>query len=148
MHVSTKDVIGDKDSAKELGVPVGTHILTNTVEGDGPVALASDKAELTAKVIGIQRTASGGVVVQTALFIKEPVAQAPVSVTPNDQAAAYLVSKGKSENEAKAMVAKFGAVRILSAKSEDEAKEVEKLDAELKEALSPAEPADTKPVVN
>ena len=113
MHVTTKEV-DDK----------GVHILSSTVEADGPFELASPKASLDAKVIAIRRTDSGGVFVQTALTIAEPVAEVPAPApapeklpTPEELATEFLVSTGLSETEAKGAVERFGAQKILQKKN-------------------------------
>lgn len=129
MHVTTKEV----DQS-------GTHILTSVVEGDGPNPICSADAKLEAKVISLSRTDSGGIQVQTAVTISEPAPAvavvAAVPLTADQQATAYLVSKGQSETDAAANVAKFGADRILTAKADDEAAAAQALDAELKSLLS------------
>jgi hypothetical protein len=136
MHVTTKEV--DQD---------GTHILTSVVESDGPNALCTEQAKLTAKIISLQRTPSGGVQIQAALTIDEPVqvvAEAPAPVkapTLEEQAAAYFESKGYSAEDAQAQVEKFGAVRVLAQRDKE-------LDDQLAAALSPAKPKDDeKPVL-
>jgi hypothetical protein len=120
MHVTDKIV--DKD---------GVHILSSTLEADGPFQLASDKAALDAQVIALRRTESGGVFLQTAVKITEPKTEAPKAEeppvpepTPEEQAAEYLVSTGLSQKEADAAVERFGARKIL-------AKKQTALDAEL-----------------
>jgi hypothetical protein len=136
MHISTKDVVADARQAKELSLEIGSHIITALIEGDGAVALASDKAEFDARVISVQRTDSGGIQVQTAVFVREP---APEKVkepeapkpqpTAEEQAISYLVSKGSSEDEAKSQVERFGVDRILSARNKE-------LDAEVAALVS------------
>jgi hypothetical protein len=133
MHVTTKEVDDQ-----------GVHILSSTVEADGPFQLASEKASLDAKVIAVRRTDSGGVFVQTALTIVEPtpeVPKAPEPVepapTPEALATEYLKEKGMSEGEAKAAIERFGAAKILQ-------KQVAERDAELNALLAtpkPSEPA-------
>jgi len=124
MHVSTKEVDDQ-----------GVHILSSTVEADGPFELASDKAKLDAKVIAVRRTDSGGVFVQTALTITEPepvVQKAPEPEKPAPTAAElatdYLKSTGLSDSEAAAAVERFGAQKILQKKQAA-------LDAELEALL-------------
>lgn len=102
----------------------GVHILSSTIEADGPLQLASPKASLDAKVIAVRRTDSGGVFVQTALTITEPTPE-PVKApepekpapTPEELAAEYLVSTGLSTTEAKAAVERYGAAKILQKKT-------------------------------
>lgn len=124
MHTTTKDVIGTADEAKEMNVPVGTHILTSVIEGDGAVAMASEQAKLSAKVLHVTRTASGGIEVQTAVFVSEPapvVAPAPPPPPPSDQekAIAYFTDKGFSVASAKAQVEQFGVGRVLAMASKE-----------------------------
>jgi hypothetical protein len=125
MHVSTKET--DEN---------GVHIFTNTAEGDGPVALASPDAKLSAEVIAVRRTASGGVFVQTALHIEEPVKAAPqLAKSADEQAKDYLASKSYSGDSAEQMLKKYGAAKILEFKAKDEAAAREASDAELAAAL-------------
>jgi hypothetical protein len=113
MHVTEK-IVDDK----------GVHILSSTLEADGPFEIASPKAALDAKVIAIRRTDSGGVFVQTAVTITEPVAEAPEPApapekmpTPEELATEYLTSTGLSAEEAKGAVERFGAAKILAKKN-------------------------------
>ena len=55
MHVTTKEVITDKDQAKELRVEVGCHILTTVIEADGPFYFAGDTAS---HIVGWQEGAA------------------------------------------------------------------------------------------
>jgi hypothetical protein len=124
MHTTTKDVVGTADDAKALNVPVGTHILTSVIEGDGPVALASDKAKLSARVISTSRTDSGGVQIQVAVFVSEPTpvaapAPPPPPPTPEEQALAYFTEKGFSADSAKANVEQFGVARVLAMREKE-----------------------------
>lgn len=124
MHTTTKDVIGTTEEAKEMNVPVGTHILTSIIEGDGAVAMASEQAKLSAKVLHVTRTVSGGIEVQTAVFVSEPTpaaAPAPPPPEPTDQekAEAYFTSKGFSVASAKAQVEQFGVGRVLAMASKE-----------------------------
>ena len=126
MHVTTKEVDDQ-----------GVHILSSTVEADGPFELASDKAKLDAKVIAIRRTDSGGVFVQTALTIDEPKPETPKAPEPPapvktaaEEATEYLVSTGLSKTEAEGAVERFGAEKIL-------AKKTAALDSELDALLAP-----------
>jgi hypothetical protein len=126
MHVTTKEV--DQN---------GTHILTSVVEGDGPNPICSENAKLTAKVISISRSSSGGVQVQTSLTIEEPAVSTPVAADPNADVLAYLKSKGQSPAEAQANLAKFGAERIRGLKAKEDLEAQAKLDEELAATLAP-----------
>jgi len=124
MHTTTKDVIGTDTDAKAMNVPVGTHILTSVIEGDGPVAMCTDKASLSAKVLHVTRTDSGGIEVQTAVFVSEPApATAPTPVIAEDpkflEAVAYFVGKGLSDTEARKSVNEYGVARVLAAKDRE-----------------------------
>lgn len=129
MHVTTKEV--DQN---------GTHVITSVLEGDGALAIASAEATLSASVISVQRTESGGVKVQVALTITEPApAVAPAPLTPEDEAIAYLVGKNFDASAALLQVSKFGATRILAQRDAEKAEEAKKLDEELKALLTPKE---------
>jgi hypothetical protein len=137
MHLTTKEVITDKDQAKELRVEVGCHILTTVIEADGPFELATDKAKFEADVISVKRTASGGVEIQTAFHVHEPQPEKVATPEPakplptaDEEAAAYLKEKGLSDEEAKAAVERFGAAAIF-------AKRHQERDAELNALLAP-----------
>lgn len=124
MHTTTKDVIGTADEAKEMNVPVGTHVLTSVIEGDGPVQLASDKATLSARVLHATRTDSGGIEVQVAVFVSEPTsAPAPPPPAPEptalDNDLAYFTDKGFSMESAKINVAQFGVARVLAMREKE-----------------------------
>lgn len=125
MHVTTKET--DEN---------GVHILASQVEADGPFALCSEAAKLSAEVVSIERTASGGFTLKTAIKVTEPVAVPVKPTTPDDQALEYLGSKGITGEEAKKDLEKFGASRILAAKSKAEADKNASLDEELAEKLS------------
>jgi len=126
MHVTEK-IVDDK----------GVHILSSTLEADGPFEIASPKAALEAKVIALRRTDSGGVFLQTAVSITEPAAE-PVVVpepekpapTPEELAVEYLKATGLSASEADGAVERFGAAKILQQKNAA-------LDAELNALLDP-----------
>lgn len=125
MHVTEK-IVDDK----------GVHILSSTMEADGPFEIASPKASLEAKVIALRRTDSGGVFLQTAVTITEPVPEAlPVpepekpAPTPEELATEYLEEKGMSAGEAGAAIERFGAAKILQNKNAER-------DAELKALLA------------
>jgi hypothetical protein len=137
MHVTEK-IVDDN----------GVHILSSTLEADGAFALASEKAKLDAKVIAVRRTDSGGVFVQTAVAIDEPVPEAvsapepeKPAPTPEELAAEYLKEKGKSDDEAKGMIERFGAAKILQKKTAERQAE---LDALLASPKAPTPPADPK----
>lgn len=141
MHVTTKEVVADKETREKYpDVAEGAHVLTSTIEGDGPLPIASELATFHAEVLSTVRTASGGVEVKIAVEIDEPApvavepVKAEVVATPEETAVAYLVSKGTNEADAEAHVAKFGAARILAARDKE-------LDAELQASLAPEHPA-------
>ena len=124
MHTTTKDVIGTADDAKAMNVPVGTHILTSTIEGDGPVAMCSDKASLSAKVLHVTRTGSGGIEVQTAVSVSEPtpapvMASAPAEDPKFLAAVDYFIGKGLTDADARKNVNQFGVDRVLAAKDKE-----------------------------
>ena len=138
MHTTTRDIVADAEAAEKLGVPVATNILTNTLEGDGPVALCSPAAQLSAKVISVARTESGGIVIQTALFISEPAnIPVPVPAIAEDpkflEAVEYFVGKGLTDTDARKKVNEFGVVRVLAAKDRE-------LDTQLDTLVSKSEP--------
>jgi hypothetical protein len=140
MHVTTKEVVTDDKKAKELGVEKGVHILTSTIDADGPFEMATPKAQLEAKVIALRRTDSGGIFLQTALTITEPKpVPAPVvepekpAPTPEELAAEYLQGIGLSEGEAKAAIERYGAATILRKKNAQ-------LDRELDALVAPKAP--------
>lgn len=121
MHVTEKIV--DKD---------GTHILSSTLEADGPFELASPQAALDARVIALRRTASGGVFMQTAVTVTEPVAAVPPApLSDDDRAVAYFVEQGFSAEDARGLVARFGAARVLARKADAEKAKHAALDDEL-----------------
>lgn len=145
MHTSVKDVVGTSDDASKYNVPVGTHIVTALMEGDGAVELASKDAKLSARVISISRTDSGGVQVQTAVLISEPAPVAVKVITPEEDAAQFLVDKlGISMEAAKSQVTHFGASRVLAAKAKEAAEKNSDLDKELEAVLQPLQPDDPK----
>lgn len=126
MHTVTKDVVTDDKIAKEMSVPVGTHIVTITSEADGASELASDKATISAKIIkSPKRTDSGGFELQVAIFVSEPTPavqeKAPEvkESTPEEQAVSYFVEKGMKEDTAKVQVARFGVSRVLAMRDKE-----------------------------
>jgi len=104
-------------------LPADTHIVSGVIEGHGSTEFASSKAKLSAKVVMLERTASGGVSYQLAIFVSEPTqAEAgPVLVppTPDELAAQYFIEKGMKPETAKAQVARFGAHRVLAMKEKE-----------------------------
>lgn len=112
----------------------GVHILTSQIEADGPFAICSKDATLTASVIRLQRTESGGVSLQVALSIAEPKPEAaPVAEpakplpTAEEDAAEYLAEKGLSVEEAKSAVSRFGASAVLAKRNQERAEELDAL---------------------
>lgn len=144
MHVSTKEVAADEKQSKLLGVPVGTHVITNTIEADGAFELASKTAEFDADVLAVSRTASGGVKLVTALRIREPKPAAPAK--PEDANLAFLKSKGLSDAEAGVALERFGHDRVQARRQAAEAEKGKALDGELDallaETAAPATPAE------
>lgn len=124
MHVSSKEVSEH-----------GAHIITNVIEFDGAGEIASEKAKLSASVVSVSRTESGGVEVKTSVVVSEPVVEQPKAVEPekvlsaDEQALEFLHEQGNSDEDAKEALAKFGAARIL-------AKRNAKLDEELDSVIS------------
>ncbi len=118
MHVTSKEVDDN-----------GKHILTSVLEADGPFALVSENGALSASVVSVVRTASGGIELKVAVAITEPLPVAVLSA--DDQAIAYLASKGKTGEEAKSALKAYGAERILAQKSNDDAEKQSDLDKEL-----------------
>src|SRR5437868_6267726 len=106
MPVTTKEV--DKN---------GVYIPTLVIRNESPNPICSAQAKLSARVISVQRTASGGIQVQTAVAVSEPTPVVEAKLTPTDAAIAYLVSKHFTPAEAKADVEKFGVERVLAAKA-------------------------------
>jgi hypothetical protein len=126
MHVTEK-IVDEK----------GVHILSSTIEADGPFEVVSPKGSIEAKVIAVRRTDSGGIFVQTAVSVAEPTpepvaAPAPVekAPTPEELATDFLQGNGLSAEEAAAAVSRFGAAAILRKKNVN-------LDAELDALLAP-----------
>jgi hypothetical protein len=137
MHITTKDVVANKSDQEKYpdsSLPVGTHILTSILEGDGPVALCSDTAKFDAKVISAKRTDSGGIQVQTAVTVLEPASVSTAS-GPNADALRYLISKGFSPEDSAAHLDKFGSGRILAQRDKDVAEENVALDEEAQSAF-------------
>lgn len=125
MHVTTKET----DDG-------GAHVLTSIIEGDGAVALASDKAEIVASVLSASRTDSGGIQVKVAVTVKEPAAPPAAPSDPKDQAIAYFVEKGFTTKDAAAQVEHFGADRVLAQKAKEEAEKQAAQDKELEALLA------------
>lgn len=122
MHVSSKEV--DKG---------GTHIITDILEADGAVELASPDAKFVVKVLSVQRTDSGGVKLQVALNIQEPAPKEPPK--PEDAALSFLKEKGHSDKKAKEMLEKFGHDRIRARMAKAAAEKEAALDDELDKNL-------------
>jgi hypothetical protein len=123
MHVTTKEVDDQ-----------GVHVLSSTVEADGPFELVSPKGKLEAEIIALRRTDSGGVYIQTALKITEPTPEVPkapepvkAAPTPEELAGEYLKSKGLSPKEAQAAIERFGAAKILAKKNQELQEELDAL---------------------
>lgn len=125
MHVTTKET--------DEG---GAHVLTSIIEGDGAVALASDKAEIVASVLSASRTDSGGIQVKLAVTVKEPAPPPVAPADPKDQAIAYFVEKGFTAKDAAAQVERFGADRVLAQKAKEEAEKQAAQDKELADLLA------------
>src|ERR1700737_2273737 len=99
MHESEAQRVGElpKDE-RPAGLPEETHLVTGTLEGHGATSLASENAKLSARVIKLERTSSGGIDYQLAIFVSEPTPVAvlppPPVVDPQFEAAvAYFVGK-------------------------------------------------------
>lgn len=159
MRIVAKDSVQTADQAKAMGLNLGAHILTITEEADGALELASEKAELKARVISTERTISGGFQVQVAVEIIEPQPEAPpvaaVPLTPDEEAIAYLKSKDFGEVAIKSQLERFGAARILAARDREAANRDAELDKELAETLGGGKtapevvpPAGAAPAVN
>lgn len=104
-------------------LPDHAIIASGTLNGHGAVELASDKATISAKVVKLVRTSSGGIDYELAIYVSEPVvvaAPAPVATDPQfEEAVVYLKEHGNlDEEDAREAVKKFGAARILAAKHE------------------------------
>lgn len=156
MHTSTKDVLvsGSEKQRKELleklnltedqidehDLDDGVHIVSTTMEADGPFEIAPADAKLQAKVIALRRTPSGGVFVQLAVGVHVPKpipAKAPEPPKPEptaeEQALAYLGEKGLSKAEAEAAIERFGVSQILAKRNQARNEELDAL-------LAPSKP--------
>jgi hypothetical protein len=103
-------------------LPDETHIISGTLEGHGANALASDKAVLSSKIVKLERTASGGIEYQLAIFVSEPalapVVEAKAKEDPNFlEAVEFFVSQGLTDTDARKKVNEFGVSRVLAAKN-------------------------------
>ena len=154
MHISTSQRLGemDKTDQTKLKEHVGdeSHIVTGIIEAHGATELVSGLGKLDGKIIKLERTASGGISYQLAIFIDEPepiVVLEPdqSSLSPEQQAVAYFTASGIPEATAKAQVARFGVTRVLAQRDTELAQkrdEREKaLDAEFQQALAKSAPA-------
>lgn len=120
-----------------LKLPEDTHIVSGTLEGHGATELASEKAQLSAKVVKLARTASGGVEYQLAIFVSEPTPAPVVAAKPAEdptflEAVEYFVGKGLTDSGARKKVNEFGIARVLAAKNRE-------LDANLDKLLTSGE---------
>ncbi len=61
MHVTTKDSSRDGRS----------HVLTSVIEADGAAELVREKEKLSAEILSVARTASGGIELKVAVFVGE-----------------------------------------------------------------------------
>jgi len=120
MHTVTNKRVADlnENVQKGLKLPPETHFIEGTLEADGSTSLASEKAKLSARVISLTRTASGGINYQLAIYADEPqtVAEEKAPEVSSDEKACigYFTSKGYSEDEAKEHVKTFGVARVLA----------------------------------
>ena len=117
-------------------LPEETHIASGMIEGHGTTSLASEKAKISGRIISLDRTASGGLSYQLAIYVQEPtVAAPPAPKSDADLATEYLSAKGLKDEEVKAHIAKFGAQRILAMREQDLANREKQLNEELAETL-------------
>jgi len=105
-------------------LPDDTHIVSGTLEGHGATEIASAKAQLSAKVVKLARTESGGVEYQLAIFVSEPTAAAAVPAKSVEdpsflEAVEYFVGKGLSDTDSRKKVNEFGISRVLAAKNRE-----------------------------
>lgn len=136
MHESDAERVADtkiEDRPEEMrNLPEDTHIVSGTLEGNGAVSLASDKAKLSAKVIKLERTVSGGINYQVAILVSEPTpAPVPVAVAAVDErreaAIAYFTDKKFTRVDAERQVDRFGVDRVLAMKSKQLDEELAKV---------------------
>lgn len=98
-----------------LNLPSDTHIVSGTLDGHGSVALASEAAKLSGKIVKLVRTSSGGIEYQLALFVSEPAVDTtvPVAVDETREAAIkYFTDEGMSREKAITQVDHFGVARV------------------------------------
>jgi len=96
-------------------LPGDTHIISGTLDGHGAVALASEEAKLSGKIVKLSRTSSGGIEYQVALFVSEPVRQDavdPVVDETREGAIKYFTDEGMSREKAVLQVDHFGVARV------------------------------------
>lgn len=116
-------------------LPEETHIVTGTLEAHGASSLASVDAKLSAKVVKLERTKSGGIDYQLAIFVAEPVQAAPVVLSDAERAVAFFVEKGFPKQTAIDQVNKFGIARVLAAAAREKEDAEKGLDDELSDLL-------------
>lgn len=138
-HVLAAKAANRPVPAHIANLPEETHIVTGSLEGNGPVALvSSDKAVLSARVIKLERTSSGGIDYQVAIYVQEPT-PVPVLVVQAAEdpqylaAVAYFVETGMSDQAARIQVNRFGVARVLAQRDRE-------LDAELAKVVASPEP--------
>lgn len=137
MHETKHKLAGEftlvEKQAKGIPVdlPDSTHVVEGQVEAHGATEFASAAAKLSGRLLSVERTDSGGIKYQLALYAHEPVKKVePVatSLTPQEEASQYLQeTKGLSERDASAAVAKFGHTRILAEREKDKDKDFDDL---------------------
>jgi hypothetical protein len=148
MHEAKNSRVGNLDKeAKETFVsqhgslPDETHIISGVLEADGNDALCSAEAKISSKVLMTERTESGGIRYQIAIFASEPkraATQPPVA--PHIEAAQYLLDEGaaKDADHAADLVKTFGAARVLARKAKNKEEDDKALDRQLDEYLKSA----------
>jgi hypothetical protein len=127
VHISTSQRFGELEKPEQAklaevhpNVPKDAHIVTGTLEANGAAELVSPIGEISAKIIKLQRTTSGGIDYQLAIFTEEPepvLAPEPMTpegtaLTPEQTALLYFTEKGMPLATARAQVARFGVERI------------------------------------
>lgn len=132
MHISTAQRVGElsPEEREKLKAHVNetSHIISGTLEGQGAVSLASEKAEIDGKIIKLERTASGGISYQVAIFVDEPEPEPAVaeealvaekSLTLEEQAVSYFTEKGMPVASAVSQVKRFGVDRVLAMRNKE-----------------------------